>query len=191
MREQGIQHRLSPPGHPATNGLAERYVQILKRKFKAMVEEQSSMESKFQQVLLRFRVTPLSNNKSPEEQFLGRQLKFSLNILKPPAEKKSNISKKPHVRSYKVEERVLSKSYCTSEQWKFGVIEEKVRNVTYNTRLDSGQIIKRHYNQLRPTSVRKTVSFDPKIVQSTYYPRQREIRLQSSIQSNREKQAKQ
>lgn len=39
-----------------------------------MVEEQGDMTTKVQKILLRFRITPLSNGKSPAEQFLKRQL---------------------------------------------------------------------------------------------------------------------
>lgn len=72
-------------------------------------------------------------------------------------------------------ERVLSKNYGTAEQWKLGTVKEKLGNITYMIQLDSGQIIKRHVNQLRSTLVRKTVSFDPKPVITNYYPRQKEI----------------
>ena len=173
LESKGIQRRLSPPGHPATNGLAERYVQILKRKLKAMVEEQGSIESKVQKILLRFRVTPLSNNKSPAEQFLGRQLEFSLDMLKPPVQCESKPVYKPRVRSYQVGERVLSRSFDTPEKWKFGVVKSKLGNVIYMVQLDNGKVYKRHYNQLRSTSVKKAVTFNPNPAVQHYYPRQR------------------
>lgn len=53
------------PGHPATNGLAERNVQTLKYKLKATANDTSSMHDKVQNILCRYMATPLACGKSP------------------------------------------------------------------------------------------------------------------------------
>lgn len=123
----------------------------------------------------------LSNKKSPEEQLLRYQLRFSLKILKPPKEKWSIVSR-PHIRSVYIKwgGRVLSKNDGTVKKWKFGIVKEKLRNITYMIELDSGQVIKRHADQLQSTLVRKIVSFDTKPVIMNYYPRQQQVRRQST-----------
>jgi len=60
------------PGHPATNGLAERYVQTLKSKLIRMEEESGSIIEKVQKILLQMRATPLACGKSPAELYLKR-----------------------------------------------------------------------------------------------------------------------
>ena len=71
------------PGHPATNGLAERNIQTIKHKLAAMSNESSSMQSKIRDIIFKYRATPLKNGKTPSELYLGRQIRSRLDILKP------------------------------------------------------------------------------------------------------------
>ncbi|XP_055910620.1 uncharacterized protein K02A2.6-like [Eupeodes corollae] len=60
-KENGIMQKFIAPGHPATNGLAERYIKTLKSKLNAMSEEEGSIHNKVREILYRYRATPLSN----------------------------------------------------------------------------------------------------------------------------------
>ena len=71
------------PGHPSTNGLAERHVQILKTKLLSMNSTQLPIASKVQEIVYRYRATPQHNNKTPSEMYLGRNIRTRLDSLLP------------------------------------------------------------------------------------------------------------
>ena len=44
MKENGIRHLRSAPYHPATNGLAERFIQTFKKAMKAGMKEKGELK---------------------------------------------------------------------------------------------------------------------------------------------------
>ena len=81
LASNGIKHITSAPYHPASNGLAERAVQIVKRLKKIT---QGSMRSRIAQVLFTYRLTPQSTTGiSPGELLFGRRPRSRLDLLKP------------------------------------------------------------------------------------------------------------
>ena len=83
----GIKHITSAPYHPASNGLAERTVQILKRGLKKVTE--GSLSTRTAKVLLTYRMTPQSTTgASPAELLLGRQPRTRLDLLRPKLEER-------------------------------------------------------------------------------------------------------
>uniref|UniRef100_A0A2L2YNI8 Integrase catalytic domain-containing protein n=1 Tax=Parasteatoda tepidariorum TaxID=114398 RepID=A0A2L2YNI8_PARTP len=82
-KSNGIKQRLIAPGYPATNGQAERYVQILKTKLKCMKYHPGSLHSKLCKLLFRYRITPLNNGKTPSEMLFGRNLRCEFDLIKP------------------------------------------------------------------------------------------------------------
>ena len=79
LASNGIRHITSAPYHPATNGLAERAVQIVKRGLKKSGE--GSVLAKF---LFTYRLTPhTTTGVSPAEMLLGRRPRSRLDILRP------------------------------------------------------------------------------------------------------------
>lgn len=149
----GISHRTSAPYHPATNGLAERAVQIVKRKLKALLSDSpAELQQKVNQILFQYRITPLSKGKSPAELHMGRQLRSKLHLLRPiPRATPPHPSSQITVREFKVGQRVLSRNYVGTEKWKLGTIIERLGRVNYHVRLDNKYILKRHADQLRYT----------------------------------------
>lgn len=78
-QRNGIFQKFTAPGHPATNSLAERYVQILKKKLKAMEHEPGTITFKVENILYRFRATPLRCSKpirTLSEQANSNQARF-------------------------------------------------------------------------------------------------------------------
>ena len=68
----GIKHLTSAPYHPASNGLAERAVQIVKKGLKKTT--QGSIRTRLAQVLFMYRLTPqTTTGVSPAEMLLGRR----------------------------------------------------------------------------------------------------------------------
>lgn len=161
-KQNGITQKFSPPGHPATNGLAERYVQTLKRKLEAMEDEPGEINFKLNKILFYFRATPLNSGKIPAENFFGRKLRTRLDAIKPKAPQhmsQENQAAKPRVLSFSVGERVQVRVYQQPQKWKFGKVKKRLGNVLYIVELDDGYVLKRHLNQLRRSEVPSTYPF--------------------------------
>ncbi|XP_024085140.1 uncharacterized protein K02A2.6-like [Cimex lectularius] len=133
----GIQQKFSAPGHPATNGQAERVVQIIKNKLKSMMNEQAS-------------------GTNPAENFLGWNLRTKLDlIIRSPT---SERVEQPHLTTasqLSVGERIAARIYSQNEQekWAYGTVEKRLGRVHYNIKLNSGYVLKRHKDQLRRCEV--------------------------------------
>ena len=83
----GIQHYRSAPYHPASNGLAERAVQTLKRGLQAV--QGGDLNTRLSRFLLQYRVTPHSvTGIAPSELLMKRRLRTHLDLLKPDVSQK-------------------------------------------------------------------------------------------------------
>ena len=84
MKLNGIKHIRSAPYHPASNGLAERFVQTFKRAMKASEGEGRTLNQRLSQFLFSYRASPqATTTTSPSELFLGRTLRTKLDLLRP------------------------------------------------------------------------------------------------------------
>ena len=85
LRQNGVRHTRSAPYHPATNGAAERMVQVLKKGLK--LASRLSVDHQFANLLLSYWSTPhFTTGVPPAELFLKRQLRTRLTLLKPDQE---------------------------------------------------------------------------------------------------------
>ncbi|XP_075154322.1 uncharacterized protein K02A2.6 isoform X1 [Haematobia irritans] len=159
----GIIQKFIAPGHPATNGLAERYVQTLKYKLKAMENDKATIFEKVQEIVYRYRATPLADGKSPALLYLGRELRIKLDAIRPWNKLKSSPSP-IKVRQLSLGDRVQVRWYDKNKpSWKFGSVKAKFGNLHYQIKLDNGYELKRHINQIYKSNVEKptkTVTFD-------------------------------
>ena len=82
LKKNGIRHVTSAPYHPASNGLAERAVQVFKEGMrKAMA---GTLETKVARFLLKYRITPHSTTgRPPAELLMARRLRSQLDQLHP------------------------------------------------------------------------------------------------------------
>ncbi|XP_062538690.1 uncharacterized protein K02A2.6-like [Armigeres subalbatus] len=83
----GILHLKTPPYHPQSNGLAERFVHTFKRGLRKITSGGETLRH-YDTFLLCYRSTPCRSapeGKSPAELLLGRKLRTSLDLLKPPS----------------------------------------------------------------------------------------------------------
>ena len=72
----------SAPYHPASNGLAERAVQIVKKGLNKI--KQGHIRTRLAQILLTYRLTPqTTTGVSPSELLLGPRPRSRLDLLKP------------------------------------------------------------------------------------------------------------
>lgn len=161
-KTNGIFQKFSAPNHPATNGLAERNIQTLKRRLKATADEPGSLSDKLRSILFRYRATPLASGHSPAELYLKRRLRIRMDALLP--NKKAFIPLNPstsRVRSLQVGERVQARIFQDNHDiWKFGTVTKKLGQFHYIVELDDGRSVKRHINQLISSLVpKKHVTF--------------------------------
>ena len=78
LQNNGIKHLTSAPYHPASNGLAEKAVQIVKK------GSLGSIRTRLATTLMAYWLTPQSTTGvSPAELLLGRQPRSRLDLLKP------------------------------------------------------------------------------------------------------------
>ena len=81
-RHNGTKHITSAPHHPASNGLAERAVGIVKEGVKRMHDR--DLETKLARFLFDYRITPHSTTEiAPAELSMHRQLKSRVHLIKP------------------------------------------------------------------------------------------------------------
>ena len=73
LNDNNIQHTTTARGHPATNGLAERYVGNFKDKLKKMGDSGEPLQTKLDRFLLTYRATPTGLGKSPSELLMNMQ----------------------------------------------------------------------------------------------------------------------
>ena len=83
MMNNAVKHIRSSPYHPATNRLAERFVQIFKQALRAALTEKNSISWKLANFLLAYRTTPYATTRETPAMFLmGRNIRTRLDALK-------------------------------------------------------------------------------------------------------------
>lgn len=146
----GILQIFIAPGHPATNGLAERYVQILKSKLDKMSNEPVPIIEKVQSIVQIFRATPLACGKSPGELYLNRHFRIRLDAIKPLSKPPSSVSNNNKIRSLNVGDWVTARIYINNKpSWQLGRVLEKFGYLHYQIELNNGYEFKRHIDQLK------------------------------------------
>eukprot|EP00117_Sycon_ciliatum_P047528 scpid79697/ scgid33944/ Uncharacterized protein K02A2.6 len=154
LRANGIAHTCSAPGHPETNGLAERYVGHFKAKMKLMGTN-DDLDTRLQRFLLTYRSTPSSNGKSPAEMLMNRQPRLRYDTLKSkPNAGVQSFNQNMHLTpEYKPGDAVFVWSFRKSDpNWIPGVVLSLCSPMNYTVQIDD-VVWKRHRNQLRPRSV--------------------------------------
>lgn len=155
LQSNGIIHKRTAPYHPATNGLAERFVQTLKQSLKAMKLSKVPLELQLYSLLMTYRKTPhCTTGKSPSAIMFQREIRTRLDLIRP---EKKKVDKKPNscntsklkIRNLPLNTRVSARNYNNRLKWVFGHIVKKLGNLHYLIRLDDGRVWKRHINQLR------------------------------------------
>ncbi|XP_055584998.1 uncharacterized protein K02A2.6-like [Uranotaenia lowii] len=135
MCEQlGIIHIRTAPYHPQSNGQAERFVDTLKRYLRKIVEGEEVPSAEALQTFLQvYRSTPSETlaGKSRAEEMMGRSMRTTLDLLKPPV-------------------------FNNKWKWIPGTVIEVIGGVNFNVLLDyqTGwrKLIRSHVNQLWPRS---------------------------------------
>ena len=82
LRLNIIFHTKTAPAHPATNGLAERYVRLFKTKTSQMKISDDPLQVKLDKFLFTYRVTPTTLGKSPAAFLINRGPKTRFDSLR-------------------------------------------------------------------------------------------------------------
>lgn len=153
MKMNGIKHTLTPPYHPASNGAAERSVQVLKQALRKQLtssqqgQPKMTMERRLANFLFRYRNTPHTvTGVSPAVLFLKRQPRTRFTILLPSVEnvveKQQEKQRLQHDRSrVKLREFENRTSVSvrnhrgTSEKWLPGTVIRRLGPLTYLVRV--------------------------------------------------------
>ena len=139
LKIHGIYHKLTAPYNPATNGQAERFIQVLKQSLRKMESESGTVQEKVQRMLVQYRIMPHSvTGKTPSEMLFHKQIRNQFDLLKPNSEKLQNNSN-TQVISFQKGERVSCRNYTGKDKWMFGCVEKKLGKLHYWIKLDDGR----------------------------------------------------
>ncbi|XP_062551039.1 uncharacterized protein K02A2.6-like [Armigeres subalbatus] len=158
----GIMHLKTAPFHPQSNGQAERFVDTFKRTVKKI--QAGDLDEALDIFLSCYRSTPCKSTpggKSPAEILIGRPMRTSLELLRPPS-KFSNATNSNQDRQFnkkhgakdktlEVQDKVYAQVHHGNNwTWCEGEIVECIGRVMYNVWLPEQQrLIRSHSNQLR------------------------------------------
>jgi len=166
LKHDGIKHIKTAAYHPASNGLAERYVQIVKDGLKKI--SGGTIESRVARLLSRYRVTPQSTTKvSPAELLFGRKLRTRFDLLQPDmagrvrykqAKQKENHDASSRQRELHVGMTVYVYNNNGYPDWLPGIIEKQTGPVSYLVKLSDGRTWRRHVDHIRIRTVKETLT---------------------------------
>ncbi|CAF3948225.1 unnamed protein product [Rotaria sp. Silwood2] len=156
----GIRHIRTTPGHPQSNGQAERYVDTIKSALKKSIHNGGKVSENLQKFLFHYRSTPHSTtNVTPAELFLKRQLRTVLDLIRPNASEayeknrrryQINFDRKTKKRFFKQGENVLVRDFRGSQngtKWTSGTLIYQSGSRIWNVKVGT-QIWRRHENQI-------------------------------------------
>ncbi len=158
-RSNGIKHIRSAPYHPATNGLAERFVQSLKSALKASLGDGLSLQRRVGNFLFTYRSTPhATTGVSPASLFLHRQLRTRLDLLHPnsesqvlskQAQQKQQHDHRARDRVFMVGQSVMARNFRPGAEWVAAEIVERLGPLTYLVETSDRQLWRRHVDHLK------------------------------------------
>ena len=159
MKMNGIKHIKSAPYHPATNGLAERFVQSLKQALKTSLKGGKPLPHRLANFLLTYRSSPhATTGVTPCSLFLNRQIRTRFDLLKPDIEsrvtEKQSQQKATHdqhakSRQFHVGQSVMVKNLRPGPKWVPGVIVQSLGPLSFLIKTREGQTWRRHVDHLK------------------------------------------
>ncbi|XP_062537764.1 uncharacterized protein K02A2.6-like [Armigeres subalbatus] len=153
--DNGIDHVTTAPFHPQSNGQAERFVDTFKRALKKIQEGEGRVGEALDVFLLTYRTTPnrqVEEGKSPSEAMFGRQIRTSLDLLRPPPvlPQSEDDNGNQNRRTFSAHDLVYVKVYSNNKwRWAPGTVCERIGNVMYTIWVEGQRMIRSHVNQLR------------------------------------------
>ena len=159
MKMNGIKHIKSAPYHPATNGLAERFVQSLKQALKTSLSGGKTLHHRLSNFLLTYRSSPhATTGVTPCSLFLKRQIRTRFDLLKPNREahvtekqsqQKADHDQSARSRQFQVGQSVMAKNLRPGPKWVPGVIVQSLGPLSFLIKMRDGQTWRRHVDHLK------------------------------------------
>uniref|UniRef100_A0AAV2KT32 Integrase catalytic domain-containing protein n=1 Tax=Knipowitschia caucasica TaxID=637954 RepID=A0AAV2KT32_KNICA len=160
LKANGVKHIRSAPYHPATNGLAERFVQTFKHALRSS-RGTAPIQQRLDIFLLTYRNTPHATTKEPPAMlFTKRTLRTRLDILKPSVTgvvhqsqvaQQQRRQQRSKARHFAVGESVLVRDYRRGEEkWAQGLVMTQTGPVSYEVMVGADKVWKRHVDQILP-----------------------------------------
>ena len=158
LTQHGIKHLTSSPYHPASNGLAERAVQIVKNGLKR--DTDGTLTERLARILLNYRIIPHSTTGvTPSELMFGRLIKSKVDLVKPDLntrvenkqfQQKSRHDQLSHDRNFSVGEGIMYRNFSGNEdpKWKSGKILKCLGSLSFLIQGDDGSSQRRHIDHI-------------------------------------------
>ncbi|XP_058042578.1 uncharacterized protein K02A2.6-like [Ahaetulla prasina] len=157
LAEEGIRHVLSAPFHPATNGLAERFVRSAKEALSRI--RPGDWQTKIDTFLAVQHRTPcVTTGRSPAELLMGRKLRCPLDRLNPNYTPDGYKGAHGKTRGMAVGDLVWAHNYSEGPTWLAGKILEITGPKSYLVEIEDGRVWKRHIDQIRKRITGKSES---------------------------------
>ncbi|CAF1110241.1 unnamed protein product [Adineta ricciae] len=157
----GIRHLRTSPGHPQSNGQAERYVETVKSAITKGTADGGTLSDVLTKFLFSYRSTPhATTNVSPAELFLKRQLRTVLDLVRPTATDVSSKTRARYQRNFDCKTRhrdfqsgdtVIVRDFRSSQnkiKWVPGILLSRIGNRNWKVQVQQ-QTWKRHENQIQ------------------------------------------
>ena len=161
LSNNGVKHTTSAPYHPASNGLAERAVQIVKRGL--LKVSTGSIATRLAKVLFSYRLAPhTTTGVSPSELLLGRRPRSRLDLLKPNTadrvetrqlQQKVQHDTRAKARTFKANDTVFLRNFGKGRKWLHGKIIRVTGPVSFIVQSEDGREVRCHQDQLRHRTV--------------------------------------
>ena len=124
LMSNGIKHYTSSPYHPASNGLAECAVQIIKCGLRK--EMVGDIDERLSKILFNYRITPQTHTADRMEKKQNQQ--------------KAQHDTKAKSRVFSVGETVFVKNYGSGRRWLLGTIVQVAGPVSCQVKLEGGRL---------------------------------------------------
>ena len=151
-----LRHITSAPCHPASNGLAERAVQLVKNGLKK--DADGTLSERLGRILLNYRVIPHgTTGVSPSELMFGRIIKSKVDLVKPDLttrvennqyKQKDFHDQHSRTRKFLVGEGIMYRNFNGDPKWKPGKITKYLGSVSVLIQGDDGTNIRRHIDHI-------------------------------------------
>lgn len=165
LAKNGVRHVKTAPYHPASNGQAERAVQVFKTGFKKM--KRDTISDRLARFLFTYRITPHSTTgSSPAELMFGRTIRSRFDQVQPNrsarVETQQSRQKEAHDnharrRDFEPGEQVYVRNFRPGQCWLPGSVIKSSGPVSFEVKLSNGQIVRRHQDHIRKRSQTESV----------------------------------
>lgn len=158
LKCNGIKHTLTPPFHPATNGLAENSVKNAKKRVKLAIMNNENVDLALSKFLLAYRNSVHSTtSETPANLMFKRPLRTRLDLIRPDLSSFVNNKQSQQMTNYGGSKTrmlfegqpVIVRDYRgRSCKWAEGIIVKVVSPVSYLVKMKNDAIWKRHIDQI-------------------------------------------